>query len=311
MTVVAGELQWREHPDPKPGPNELLVSVRGAGINNADLLQRAGLYPASPGVPPDIPGLELAGQVVAVGPGTSRFSVGDRVMSLVGGGAQAELAVVPEDHAMAVPDGVSWDEAGGFPEVFSTAYDALFTQCGLSLGERVLVTGAAGGVGTAAVQLAASAGAEVVASVRRPELRDAVQALGAHRAEDPAKAAGLGPFDVVLELVGGPGLTDSVAALGTGGRMSIIGVGAGGRFELDALALMGKRASIRGSTLRARSHVEKTLVAQAVAGYVVPMLAARRLRVPIVETYRLSDAPAAYERFAAGGKIGKIVLQGR
>lgn len=309
MTIVSGELEWREYPDPEPGPGELLVAVRSAGINNADLLQRAGLYPAAPGVPPDIPGLELAGEVVALGPGTTRYPAGARVMSLVGGGAQAELAVVPEEHAMAAPDGVSWEEAGGFPEAFSTAYDALFTQCALTLGERVLVTGAAGGVGTAAVQLAAAAGAEVVASVRRPELRDAVLALGARRAEDPAKAVGLGPFDVVVELVGGEGMSQSAAALATGGRMSIIGVGAGGRLELDALALMGRRASIRGSTLRARSQVDKALVARAVERHVVPLLEAGRVRVPVVEHLPLSEAAAAYERFSAGGKLGKIVLR--
>jgi NADPH:quinone reductase-like Zn-dependent oxidoreductase len=309
VTFVSGELEWREHPDPEPGPGELLVAVRSAGINNADLLQRAGLYPAAPGVPPDIPGLELAGEVVALGPGTIRYPAGARVMSLVGGGAQAELAVVPEEHAMAVPEGVSWDEAGGFPEAFSTAYDALFAQCALTLGERVLVTGAAGGVGTAAVQLAAAAGAEVVASVRRPELRDAVLALGARRAEDPAKAVGLGPFDVVVELVGGEGMSQSAAALATGGRMSIIGVGAGGRLELDALALMGRRASIRGSTLRARSHADKALVARAVERHVVPLLEAGRVRVPVVEHLPLSEAAAAYERFSAGGKLGKIVLR--
>jgi NADPH:quinone reductase-like Zn-dependent oxidoreductase len=309
VTIVSGELEWREYPDPEPGPGELLVAVRSAGINNADLLQRAGLYPAAPGVPPDIPGLELAGEVVALGPGTTRYPAGARVMSLVGGGAQAELAVVPEEHAMAAPDGVSWEEAGGFPEAFSTAYDALFTQCALTLGERVLVTGAAGGVGTAAVQLAAAAGAEVVASVRRPELRDAVLALGARRAEDPAKAVGLGPFDVVVELVGGEGMSQSAAALATGGRMSIIGVGAGGRLELDALALMGRRASIRGSTLRARSQVDKALVARAVERHVVPLLEAGRVRVPVVEHLPLSEAAAAYERFSAGGKLGKIVLR--
>lgn len=308
VTVVAGELRWQEHPDPVPGPGDLLVGVRAAGVNAADLLQRLGLYPAPPGSPPDIPGMELAGEVVGLGPGASRFATGDRVMSLVGGGGQAEMAVVPESHAMAVPSGISWEEAGGFPEAFSTAYDALFTQCLLSLGERLLVTGAAGGVGIAAVQLAAAAGAEVVASVRRPELRDAVMALGAARAEDPDEAAASGPFDVVLELVGGPGMAASVAALGTGGRLSVIGVGAGARQELDMLALMGRRASVRGSTLRTRSRTEKELLAQAVECRVVPLLARGRVRVPLVQSFALSEAESAYERFAAGGKFGKIVL---
>jgi NADPH:quinone reductase-like Zn-dependent oxidoreductase len=308
-TVVSGELQWKEHPDPVPGVGDLLVEVKAAGVNAADLLQRLGLYPPPPGLPADIPGLELAGVVVAVGRGTSRFAIGDRVMSLVGGAAQAELAVVPERHAMAVPDGVAWVEAGGFPEAFATAHDALVTQCQLSLGERVLVTGAAGGVGIAAVQLAAVAGADVVASVRRPELRDAVMAYGARHADDPAAAVARGPFDVVLELVSGPGLSDSIAALGTGGRLSIIGVGAGARTELDALALMARRASVRGSTLRSRSHAEKELVSQTLERRVVPLLATGRVRVPVAETVPLEEAGAAYARFEAGGKLGKIVLR--
>ncbi len=308
VTVVDGQLRWQEHPDPEPGPGEALVAVHCAGINAADLLQRQGFYPAPPGSPPDIPGMELAGEVVRLGPGCERVSVGDRVMALAGGGGQAELATVPEAHLMAVPKSVSWGEAGGFPEVFSTAYDALFTQCGLSLGERVLVTGAAGGVGTAAVQLAAVAGAEVVASVRRRELHDAVMALGASRALDPEDVPSAAPFDVVLELVAGPGMAASVAALGTGGRLSVIGVGAGGRHELDLLTLMGERASIRGSMLRMRSRTDKELVARAVEAKVVPLLASGRVRVPVIETFPLAMAEAAYERFAAGGKLGKVVL---
>ena len=154
VTIVDAKLLWREHPDPSPSRGELLVAVRAAGLNGADMLQRLGLYPAPSGVPPDIPGMELAGKVVAVGPGVERFGLGDRVMAVVGGGAQAELAVVHERTALPVPDSVSWEAAGGFPEVFTTAHDALFSQCGLMMGERALVHGAAGGVGTAGVQLA-------------------------------------------------------------------------------------------------------------------------------------------------------------
>ena len=217
VTIVDGDLRWVEHPDPQPGGTELVVAVRAAGLNAADLLQRRGLYPPPPGVPLDIPGLELAGEVHATGRHVTRFAVGDRVMAVVGGGAQAEQAVVEEGSALPVPPNMSWPEAGGFPEVFSTAYDALFTQSALSMGERVLVTGAAGGVGTAAVQLAAAAGAEVVASVRRAELHHAVRALGATAVAEPAAALELGPFDVGLELVGGSSLTAVLGALRTGG----------------------------------------------------------------------------------------------
>src|SRR4051794_38921982 len=149
-TVRDGALVVAQHPDPEPGLGEVLVRVRAAGLNAADLMQRAGMYPAPPGSPADIPGLELAGEVVALGPGATRFKEGDRVMAVVGGGGQADLAVVHERAAMPVPEGVAWEAAGGFPEVWTTAHDALFTQCGLGAGERLLVHGAAGGVGTAA-----------------------------------------------------------------------------------------------------------------------------------------------------------------
>src|SRR5215212_6267819 len=152
-TISDGTVVLRDHPDPEPAKNEILVRVRAAGVNGADILQRKGAYPAPPGSPADIPGLELAGEVAAVGPGVERFSEGDRVMAIVGGGGQAELATVHERAAMPIPDGLDWPAAGGFPEVFTTAHDALFTQAGLGAGERLLVHGAAGGVGTAAIQL--------------------------------------------------------------------------------------------------------------------------------------------------------------
>src|SRR5256885_5465335 len=174
VTIRDGDLVLEQHPDPEPGKGEVLVRVRAAGLNGADMLQRAGRYPAPPGVPQDIPGLELAGEVEAVGPGVSRFDVGDRVMAIVAGGGPAELAVVHERAAMPVPDALQWPNAGGFPEVFITALDALFTQGRLEPGERLLVHGAAGGVGTAAVQLGRVAGATVTATVRNEDLRGAV-----------------------------------------------------------------------------------------------------------------------------------------
>jgi NADPH:quinone reductase-like Zn-dependent oxidoreductase len=307
VTIVDGNLRWLEHPDPKPGDHELVVSVRAAGINNADLMQRLGLYPAPAGSPPDIPGMELAGEVVAAGRLTTRFAPGDRVMAVVGGGAQAELALVDERTAMPVPRDLSWVEAGGFPEAFTTAYDALFTQCGLAVGERVLVTGAAGGVGSAGVQLAAATGARCVASVRHAALRDAVATLGA-RAAAPDEALGLGPFDVVLELVGAASLSGVIAAMALTGRISVIGVGGGARAEVDLLALMQRRLSISASTLRARTLVDKSVVAAAVEHHVLPLLEARRVRVLMEATFPMDGAAEAYERFAQGGKLGKIVL---
>ncbi|MHB8219499.1 MAG: zinc-binding dehydrogenase [Acidimicrobiales bacterium] len=303
-----GHLGWEERPDPEPGDTELVVAVEAAGINAADLLQRRGLYPPPAGIPEDVPGLELAGTVVDVGRRAGRFAPGDRVMAVVGGGGQATRAVVDEAHALPVPAAVTWPEAGGFPEVFSTAFDALFTQCRLTVGERVLVTGAAGGVGTAGVQLAVAAGARVTASVRDPDRRDAVAALGAGAVVAPDDIAASGPYDVVLELVGAASLPGALGALAPGGRVAVIGVGGGARVELDLLALMRSRARISGSTLRARGHQGKAAVAAAVAAGAVPLLAAGRIRVPVCDTFPMSEAETAYERFERGGKLGKVVL---
>src|SRR5437763_7333916 len=251
VTIVDGAIVAAERPDPVPGTGEVLVRVRAAGINAADLLQRRGGYPAPPGSPPDIPGLELAGEVAELGPGVTRIARGDRVMAVVGGGAQAELAVVHERTALPVPDDVAWEEAGGFPEAFTTAHDALFTQCELGLGESLLVHGAAGGVGTAAVQLGVAAGAAVTASVRDLRTRAALEAMGAAVVAHDGFAE-TGPHDVILELVGAANLAANLACLATGGRIGVIGVGAGARTEIDLRALMAKRARIHGSTLRAR-----------------------------------------------------------
>ena len=306
-TIIDEEIRIEEHPDPEPGAGEVLVRVRGAGLNGADMLQRRGRYPAPPGAPPDIPGLELAGEVAATGPGASRFAEGDRVMAVVAGGGQAELAVVHERSAMPVPDALDWPAAGGFPEVFTTAHDALFTQAGLAPGEHLLVHGAAGGVGTAAVQLGRAAGARVTATVRNADLRDAVGDLGAD-AVDPEGFADRGPYDVVLELVGAPNLGANVGALATGGRIVVIGIGAGAKGEINLAALMGVRGSVRGSTLRARALEEKAIAARAVERSVLPLVESGAVTVPIADTFALDDAAAAYDRFAAGGKLGKVVL---
>lgn len=307
VIVEAGSVVVGERPDPVPGTGELLVGVQAAGLNGADLLQRAGHYPAPPGWPADVPGLELAGVVRAIGPGVERFAVGDRVMAVVGGGAQGELAVVQERTALPVPDTLSYVEAGGFPEAFTVAHDALFTQCDLRPGERVLVNGAAGGVGIAGVQLGIVAGATVVASVRDVHLRDALEALGA-TAVDPADAAEHGPYDVILEPVGASNLKTDIGSLAIGGRLQIIGVGAGARGEVDLLQLMSRRARIQGSTLRARPLEDKAVAARLVERQVLPLIAARRIRVLVEEVFGLKDVDAAYARFAAGGKLGKIIL---
>ncbi|MGH9008141.1 MAG: zinc-binding dehydrogenase [Acidimicrobiales bacterium] len=302
------KLHWEDHAEPVAGDTELLVSVRAAGLNGADMAQRRGFYPAPAGSPQDIPGMEMAGEVGAVGAQVTRFGVGDRVMALVGGGAQAELATVDEAHALAVPDDVGWPEAGGFVEVFCTAHDALFTQGGLGSGERLLVTGAAGGVGTAAVQLGVLAGATVVASVRDSERRREVAALGAHEVIDPEAVGAHGPFDVVLELVGAASFGSALDALAVGGRIVVIGIGSGGQVELNLGRVMGGRARISGSTLRGRDRTAKGAVVEAVRRHVVPHLASGRLSVPVCATFPFAEVERAYERFGAGSKLGKVVL---
>jgi NADPH:quinone reductase len=306
-TIRDGSVVVEEHTDPEPARGEILVRVHAAGLNGADMLQRKGAYPAPPGSPQEIPGLELAGEVLRRGPDAERFEEGARVMAVVGGGGQAELAVVHERAAMPVPDALDWPAAGGFPEVFTTAHDALFTQAGLGPGERLLVHGAAGGVGTAAIQLGRAAGAQVAATVRNEQLRDEVEKLGA-TAIAPEGFEDHGPFDVVLELVGGPNMPGNLKALETGGRIAVIGIGAGPKTELNLVALMGKRARIHGSTLRARPLEQKADAARRVERNVLPLVESGAVRVPVADTFPLDRVEDAYERFAAGGKLGKVVL---
>ena len=307
VTIKDGVLSVSEHPDPTPGAGEVLVRVRAAGLNGADMMQRRGHYPAPPGAPQEIPGLELAGEVLARGPGANRFGEGDRVMAIVGGGGQAELAVVHERILMAVPESLSWVQAGGTPEVFTTAHDAVFTQAGLRLGERLLVHGGAGGVGTAAIQLGRAAGARVTATVRNPDHRAKVAELGA-QVIAPEGFGEHGPFDVILELVGAINLAENVSALEIGGRIAVIGIGAGAKGELNLGALMAKRGCIHASTLRARPLEAKALTARALERSVLPLLASGAVHVPIAQEFPLDAAEEAYDRFAAGGKLGKIVL---
>ncbi|HWK29080.1 MAG TPA: zinc-binding dehydrogenase [Solirubrobacter sp.] len=305
-TIRDGRIEVVDHPDPEPQDGQLLVRVRAAGLNGADMMQLAGHYPAPPGAPQDIPGLELAGEVVSCGRRAGRFEPGDRVMAIVAGGGQAELAVVHERTAVPVPDELDWTAAGGVPEAFTTAHDALFTQAQLTLGERLLVHGAAGGVGMAAVQLGAMAGARVTATVRDPHAREQIAALGV-RAVAPGDVEGA--YDVILELVGAPNLAGNLAALATGGRICVIGIGAGAQAELNLGLLMAKRGRIHGSTLRNRPIEEKAIAARLVERHVLPGFARGDLSVPVTAAFSLEEAPAAYERFKAGGKLGKIVLE--
>jgi putative PIG3 family NAD(P)H quinone oxidoreductase len=306
VVIEDGELSVAERPDPEPGKGEVLVKVHGAGINGADLLQRRGRYPAPPGSPPDIPGLELAGEVLARGPSAERFSEGDRVAAIVGGGGQAELCTVHERGAMRLPDGLDWPAAGGFAEVFTTAHDALFTQAGLKAGERLLVHGGAGGVGTAAVQLGRACGAQVTATVRREEARPDVERLGA-TAIDPEGFAEQGPFDVILELVGAPHFPANLDVLAIGGRIIIVGVSAGATVELDLSRLMRRRALIRGTVLRARPLEAKAVAVRAFEREVVPLLADGRVHARVDVTFPAVKVHDAFDRLSE--RSGKVLLE--
>jgi NADPH:quinone reductase-like Zn-dependent oxidoreductase len=255
-------------------------------------MQAAGKYPPPPGTPPDMPGLECAGELV---------ETRERVMALLPGAGQAELVAVDARHVLPVPDGVDWPAAGGFMEAFATAHDALVTQAELRPGERLLVNGASGGVGTAAVQLGIALGAEVTGTARRAECRDLVRGLGAGTEPE-------GEYDVILELVGGELLTRDVEQLARYGRLAVIGTGAGARAQVDFGLLMHKRARIHGSTLRFRSAEEKALVVARLGEQVLPLLAAGRVAVQMQEVFPLDQAQAAYTVFAVGGKFGKLVL---
>ena len=292
VVIDEGRLVVGERPDPVPATGEVLIRVRAAGINNADLLQAAGKYPPPPGTPPDMPGLECAGELI---------ETGERVMALLPGAGQAELVAVDARHVLPVPDGVDWPAAGGFMEAFATAHDALVTQAELRPGERLLVNGAAGGVGTAAVQLGIEMGAEVTGTARRAESRDLVRGLGANVEPE-------GEYDVILELVGGELLARDFEQLAPHGRLAVIGTGASSRAQVDFGLLMRKRARIHGSTLRSRSAEEKALVVERLREDALPLLAAGRISVPVQTTFPLDQAQAAYAAFAARGKFGKLVL---
>lgn len=308
--VVArdGELFVEQREDPVPAAGEVLVKVHAAGLNGADMAQRRGMYPPPPGTSnPDVLGMELAGEVLSNGPGATLHAPGERVMAIVAAGAQAQLALVPESLLMRVPDALDLVAAGGVPEVFTTAHDAVFTQARLQAGERLLVHGAAGGVGSAAVQLGYAARAQVTATVRNQGHRAAVAALGATVIE-PEGFDASGPFDVILKLVGAPNLPQDLSSLDTGGRIVVIGIGAGATAEVNLGILMYKRARILASTLRARPLALKAQTARALERDVLPLFESGTLQVPIAATYPFEQAAEAYDRFAAGGKLGKIIL---
>jgi putative PIG3 family NAD(P)H quinone oxidoreductase len=324
LTIAAGQLEVTDRPIPAPGPGDVLVRVHGAGLNRADLLQRAGGYPAPPGAPADIPGLEFAGTVAAIGEGVETRAVGDAVFGIVGGGAQAEYLTVAAEHCAPVPPALDLVAAGGVPEVFITAHDAMVTQAGTRAGEWMLVHAVGSGVGTAALQLARELDVHVVGTARTADKIERCRALGLDAGIVPVlgvdgaldtdalawavvEATGAGA-DVTLDLAGGAYLTANIAAAAPRGRIVCIGTIAGARASIPVVAILAKRLHVIGTVLRARDRAEKAAATDAFVRDVVPLLAERRIE-PIVETVvPLDRAADAYELLASDRTFGKVVL---
>ena len=308
-------LQIREVPDPVPGPDELLVDVVSTAVNRADLLQRMGLYPGPPAAH-EIPGLEFAGRVAAVGERVTEHAVGDAVMGIQNGGCYAEKLTVPERQAMAVPDALPLSDAGAFPEVFITAWDALVRQSGLTSGRWALVHAGASGVGTAAIQIAKTLGARIAVTASAGK-HDVCHALGADLVIDYANedfvervrevTDGVG-VDVVLDVIGGDYLPRNVAAVALGGRIIQVGVMAAKPVPFDVGSLLMKRASVTGTTLRARPIEEKIAITQEFAAQLLPHVASGALKPVIDSRYALDDVAAAHTRMGQNANAGKLVL---
>ena len=313
-------LEISEVPRPsKPAADRVLVRVRAAALNRADILQRMGRYPAPKGMPQDIPGLEFAGEVEETGPEARSVKVGERVFGITGGGAQAEYIVVPEATLARVPENLEWAEAAAVPEAFITAHDALFTQAGLQMGERVMIHAAGSGVGLAAVQLAHAAGAIVYGTSRTPEKLARAREYGLDEAvaveDDPSRAAsavnewtnGAG-VDVILDLVGAKYLPANLDALALKGRLLFVGTTAGANAPLDFSVVMRKRLKITGTVLRSRSTEEKATATRLFAAHVLPLLSRGLVRPVIDKIYNMEDVREAHERLESNASFGKVVL---
>lgn len=312
-------IRYADTSDPSPGRGEVLVRVRAAALNRADLLQRRGLYAPPPGTRADIPGLELAGEVVSAGDRVSAWRPGDRVMAIAAGEAQAELAVVHERMLLRVPDGLSLEEAAALPEAGITSHDALFTLGGLRPGWTVLVHAVGSGVSTAAVQIAGAAGATVIGTSRTQEKLERARALGMSHglliardeprfADAVRRLTGGRGCPLVLDFVGAAYAEENVAALATGGRIVVVGTMGGARPTLDYGLLMRSRGSIIGTTLRPRPLEEKIAATQAFARDVLPLVEAGRVRPVIDVVLPAARAREAHERMERNESFGKIIL---
>jgi putative PIG3 family NAD(P)H quinone oxidoreductase len=310
-------LKWQDTPTPEPGRGEVRVRVRATAVNRADLLQRMGLYPAPPDAPQTIPGLELAGEIDAVGPGVTQWQVGDRVFGLVGGGAYAEATVTHADCVARIPDGLSFTDAAAIPEAFITAWDAIVTQAGLNAGETVLVHAVGSGVGTAAVQIARALSARALGTARTAAKLGRAGKLGMDRgftvtdgkfADDVLRATGGRGVDVVLELVGGGYIAEDLLCTATRARIVLVGLMAGVRADVDLALLLRKRLHVMGTQLRNRPLGEKIAATQEFARHVVPLVASGALAPVVERVMPVSEAAAAHTAMASNEGFGKIVL---
>jgi NADPH2:quinone reductase len=304
-----------ERPDPVPGPEDLIVEVRYAGVNPADLQQRAGRYPAPPGTVADVPGLEVSGTVIACGDRVTSWRVRDRVMGLVAGGGLADRVLVHERAVARVPDRLEEREAAAVPEAFITAHDAAVMQGQLRPGETLLVHGAAGGVGSAALQIGLAMGARVLGTARSSKGCDAVAQIGATPIDDAlfveqvSEATGGAGADVIVELVGAPHFPGNLDAVATGGRIVVVGASAGQDIGIALRQLMQKRATVRGTVLRSRPLEQKAAAVRAFAREVLPGLEAGHVRAVVDSVFPLQRVTDAFDRVAGPGKLGKVLLE--
>lgn len=309
--LVAGE-----RPVPAPGPDEILIRIAAAGVNRPDCLQRAGAYPPPPGAS-DLPGLEAAGEVAAIGANVDRWAVGDRVCALLAGGGYAEYAVTHQDHALSVPAGLTMEEAAALPETFFTVWTNVFDRGGLKGGETFLVHGGSSGIGTTAIQLATAFGARVFTTVGNEDKAQTCRDLGAEIAvnyreadftEVLREATGGRGVDLILDMVGGPYIPKNVALAADQGRIVQIAFLQGPKVELNFVQVMLKRLTITGSTLRPRTVEEKARIAASLREKAWPLIEAGRVRPVMAESFPLEDAASAHALMESSSHIGKIVL---
>lgn len=309
----AEALRLAERPQPEPAPGEILIRVRAAGVNRPDIVQRLGHYPAPPGAS-DILGLEVAGEVEALGEGVTRWKLGDRVCALLGGGGYADYAVVDARHALPVPDSLDFVQAAALPETVFTVFTNVFEGGGLKAGETLLIHGATSGIGVMAIQMAKAAGARVIATSRGAAKAEAALALGADVSLDAtavdllAEIKAAGGADVVLDMVGAAYAELNLKALKPGGRWVVIATLTGALAQIDLMRVMLKRIVLTGSTLRSRPADEKARLAAAVEKTVWPWVASGSVRAKVEATFPLDQAAAAHQRLETGDHVGKIVL---